>query len=75
MTDVVSREVHKTCYEWIVPVHWREHAMIGTVVDAIAMAREVAKSHGINTTTDDWLRLRCEDEQVVFYFEAERKPG
>lgn len=38
---------------------------------ARAMAENVAREQGINTGTDGWSRLRCEDDQLVLVLTIE----
>lgn len=76
MTRVTSRQMEVTRYEWTVPCDTLDGrhmcAVYGEVQDAVAMAASQAKGFGINTTSDDWLRVSPRDDEIVFYFDVQK---
>lgn len=72
MTNVTSRVLTSTVYEWIVPAGRFGYAVYGEVQDAVAFAahryRELAGTEEF-PTSDDWLKVTPRDEDIVFWFE------
>lgn len=72
MTNVTSRVLTSTIYEWIVPAEHFGYAVVGEVHDALAMAAHKYKElNGRDTfpTSDDWLKVSPRDYDIVFWFE------
>ncbi|MEV6555920.1 hypothetical protein AB0M22_09400 [Nocardia sp. NPDC051756] len=72
MTNVTSRVLTSTVYEWIVPTEQFNYAVVGEIRDAIAMAA----SRHVELTGDpkkpdydDWLKVTVRDYDIVFWFE------
>lgn len=72
MTNVTSRVLTSTVYEWIVPTEQFGYAVVGEVQDALAMASHKYRELSGKTdfpTSDDWLKVTPRDEDIVFWFE------
>lgn len=70
MTAVSHGTTQITRHMWTVPAPWPQGAVVRDVHDALAMSTTQAKTRGIDTSYDDWLRVLPRDDEIVFYFET-----
>lgn len=60
-----------TEHRFTIPCEWPHGGNWQDFGVALAMAENVAREHGIDIRTDDWSRLRCEDDQLVIVLTIE----
>lgn len=70
--NITHEQVDVTEYRWTVPAQYPIGAVVGELKTAYAMAETEAKQHGIDTSYDDWLRVRAEDDQIVMFFAVKK---
>lgn len=71
MSSVSSGQKTWTEFIYSVPLNGSgETAVIGDVYDAIQSAGRDARSVGLRTSSDDWLRVRQMDDHLEFFFQV-----
>jgi hypothetical protein len=74
MATYSRREVHTTRVEFLVPAAWPEGACWVEVQKAISAAIQELQANGLlgqdETPSDNQIRIRPGDEDVVVYFET-----
>ncbi|KMV17639.1 hypothetical protein ACT17_15275 [Mycolicibacterium conceptionense] len=71
MTNATHTVRTVTEHRFIVPCPWPNGGDWKDFGIALGWAENVAKEHGISITTDDWSRLRVEDDQLVIVLTIE----
>ncbi|SKX80577.1 Uncharacterised protein [Mycobacteroides abscessus subsp. bolletii] len=71
MTNATHTVRTVTEHRFNVPCPWPEGGDWQDFGVALAWAEKVAEQHGISTSTDNWSRLRVEDDQLVIVLTVE----
>lgn len=78
MTSVTRNVLISTVYEWRVPVYYDRGTVVGEIHTAIGMAETKLVELTGNPKaieSDNWLRVRSDDEAIVFWFELREPRG
>jgi hypothetical protein len=69
--NATSRKVTLTRHEYVAPIPY-PNGWAKDVADAMFLCTQAMKERGIQTSSDDAIRVRLTDDEIIFWFEVKQ---